>query len=65
MYYVYALKSLRNSDLYIGYSTDLKRRYSDHNKGLVKSTKPNLPWKLVYYEAYFCKKRRNNERKTT
>ena len=52
VFYVYALKSLRNSDLYIGYSEDLKQRYKDHNDGRVKSTKQNTPWQLIYYEAY-------------
>jgi putative endonuclease len=55
VFYVYLLKSLKNSDLYIGYTTDLKRRFSDHNNGFVRATKPNLPWKLIYYEAYFAK----------
>lgn len=41
-----------NKDLYIGFSTDLKNRFNKHNNGLVKSTKPYIPWKLVYYEAY-------------
>lgn len=52
MYYVYALKSLINSDIYIGFSDDLRQRFGDHNKGKVKSTKAYRPWKLVYYEAY-------------
>ena len=56
MYYVYALKSNKNGDLYIGYSEDLKRRFNDHNIGKVQSTKPNRPWDLIYYEAYRNKK---------
>lgn len=55
-YYVYILKSLKNGDLYVGYSLDLRTRYKNHNNGEVKATKPNKPWKLVYYEAYFDKK---------
>jgi putative endonuclease len=55
MYYVYALKSLMNGDLYIGYSRDLKTRFRAHNQGKVRSTKINKPWKLVYYEAYKSK----------
>lgn len=53
MYYVYALKSLDNNDLYIGFSKNLKTRINAHNCGRVKSTKPYRPWKLVYYEAYY------------
>jgi putative endonuclease len=55
MYYVYALKSLSNNDLYIGYSKDLRTRFEAHNKGKVRSTKSNKPWELVYYEAYKSK----------
>lgn len=52
MYYVYILKSLVNGDLYVGYTTDLKRRFAEHNSKKVLSTRVNIPWKLVYYEAY-------------
>jgi len=52
MYYVYALKSLHNGDLYIGFTTDLKQRFIQHNNRKVLSTRSNTPWKLVYYEAY-------------
>lgn len=53
MYYVYIIKSKKNGKLYKGYTEDLKRRLSEHNKKKVKSTKSCVPWKLVYYEA-FC-----------
>lgn len=56
MFYVYVLISLKNEDLYIGFTEDLKRRFKDHNDGFVKTTKPNVPWKLVYYESYLNKK---------
>jgi putative endonuclease len=52
MYYVYVLKSFKDSESYIGSTNDLKKRLSEHNKGLVPSTKPRRPFKLVYYEAY-------------
>jgi len=52
MYYVYALKSLVNGDLYIGSCKDLKVRFKRHNDKKIKSTKAYAPWKLVYYEAY-------------
>ncbi len=55
MFYVYILKSQTNGDVYVGYSTDLKQRFAEHNSGKVKSTKPNIPWKLIYYEAYLAK----------
>lgn len=52
MYYVYVLKSLKDSKLYIGYTNDLKKRLSEHNTKKSKSTKHRAPFKLVYYEAY-------------
>jgi len=52
MYYVYVLKNKINGDLYVGYSDNLKKRFEEHNKGKVKSTKNFIPWTLIYYEAY-------------
>jgi putative endonuclease len=52
MYYVYILKSEKDSSLYIGYSADLKRRLVEHNRGLSRFTKSRLPYKLIYYEAF-------------
>lgn len=52
MFYVYVLKSKKDHNLYIGFTNDLKRRLGDHNKGKVKSTKPRIPFELIYYEAY-------------
>jgi len=36
---------------YVGYTEDLKLRFEQHNKGLVKSTKNRRPLILIYYEA--------------
>jgi len=47
MYYVYILKN-KNQKLYIGYTTDLRRRLKEHKK------KTNI--ELIYYEAYKAKK---------
>lgn len=56
MNYVYLLKSMSNGRIYIGFSVDLKRRLVEHNSGGNKSTKGGMPWKLIYYEAYFSRK---------
>lgn len=51
-YYTYILESeLKNKELYIGFTQDLRKRLKEHNEGLNKSTKRYLPWKLIYYEA--------------
>ena len=53
MYYVYVLKSQKWNKPYIGVTADLKKRFRDHNSQQNKSTRHGIPWKLVYYEAYF------------
>lgn len=52
MYYVYLLKSRKTGRLYIGYTSDLKRRFQQHNSGQNRSTKFGTPWELKYYEAF-------------
>jgi putative endonuclease len=37
---------------YIGSTTDLKRRFTEHCAGNVTSTEHMRPLELVYYEAY-------------
>ena len=63
-YYVYILRSLKDSNLYIGYTNDLKRRLIEHNSLKNRSTKARAPFKLVYFEAYLdqeeAKKREEN-----
>ena len=52
MNYVYVLKSDKDNELYIGSTTDLKRRLREHNTRKSFSTSWRGPFKLVYYEAY-------------
>src|ERR1700751_4050146 len=49
---VYVLRSESDSGFCIGYSTDLKRRLSEHTQGASFATKSRAPWRLIYYEAY-------------
>ncbi len=51
MEYVYVLQSLKDKKLYVGYTNNLKRRFSEHNAGRSKVTKERGPFKLLYYEA--------------
>jgi putative endonuclease len=53
MFYTYILRSKKDDKFYAGFSDDLKRRFEEHNKGLVNATKGRLPFELIYYEA--CK----------
>jgi len=52
MFYVYVLKSLKDDELYIGSTNDLKRRLKEHQDGKSFSTKLRRPFELIYYEAY-------------
>jgi putative endonuclease len=42
---------LRNNDIYIGSTNDLRRRIKSHNDGHVVSTKAHLPIALKAYVA--------------
>ncbi len=64
MFYVYILRSKKDDDLYTGSTNDLKRRFKEHNSGMVLSTKSRIPFEIVYYEAYKsekdCREREHN-----
>ena len=49
MFYVYVLEC--EAEHYIGFTSDLKQRFTQHNEGQNTSTKGRA-WKLLYYEAY-------------
>src|SRR4029079_15005512 len=51
-YYVYILQSQKDKSFYIGYTTDLKKRFSEHNSGFSKATRPFRPYILVFYESF-------------
>ncbi len=51
-YYVYVLENKSKHYIYIGYSSNLRVRLEDHNKGNSKATKPYVPLRLIHYEAY-------------
>lgn len=67
-YYVYVLRSLHHDFIYVGFTSDLKKRFSEHNSGSELSTKPYYPFELIHYEAYANEKdakRREEYFKTT
>lgn len=51
MYYVYALKSQIDGRIYVGFTSHIQRRITEHNSGYVFSTKGYRPWKLIYQEC--------------
>ena len=52
MNYVYVLRSEKDGGFYIGYSTNLRKRFDEHMTGRSFATSYRRPWRLIYYEAY-------------
>jgi predicted GIY-YIG superfamily endonuclease len=56
MHYVYLIESVSQPAVrYIGYTTDLRRRFHDHNAGKSPATKGVSPWRLRTYLAFSSK----------
>jgi putative endonuclease len=51
MWYVYVLHSLKDTKLYLGSTSDLKRRLREHDDGLCEATKHRRPLELQAYIA--------------
>lgn len=52
MFILYMLKSKKDDSLYIGVTSNLKRRLNEHNTGKSFATKFKIPFELVYCEVY-------------
>ena len=51
MYYVYILRSIKDRNLYTGYTNNLKARFKLHNRGKIDATMNRFPFEIIYYEA--------------
>jgi putative endonuclease len=51
-FFAYVLYSETCNRLYKGNCGNLTERLKQHNSGHTKSTKPFVPWKLVYFEEF-------------
>jgi putative endonuclease len=56
MFTVYILYSKSFDRYYVGYTNDLERRISEHNRKKGKFTDAGIPWILVHSELYSTKK---------
>jgi len=54
-HYVYVLLSLTDGMLYVGYTSNLERRISEHHRDNSKSTSSRRPLRLIFYECYLSK----------
>lgn len=53
MWYLYILQSQKDARLYVGMTSDLKRRIKEHNSKIGGGyTKRNGPFTIIFYEAY-------------
>ena len=52
-YYVYILLSLKDNGLYIGFTSNLKTRLTQHAKGQATATRLRIPFLLIHYEYFF------------
>jgi predicted GIY-YIG superfamily endonuclease len=53
MFYVYLIESTAfPGQRYVGFTTDLKRRFRNHNDGESPHTSKFKPWRLVTYVAF-------------
>lgn len=50
-YYVYVLQSLKDRQLYTGYTSNLRKRLAQHEAGEVQSTRNRRPLQLIYFEG--------------
>lgn len=51
MYYTYIRRSKKNGKFYMGYTSDLRKRFKEHKEGKSTYTKVRGPYELIYYEA--------------
>ena len=45
------MASQRNGTLYVGVTSDIKKRLEEHNSGKVSTTRNRRPLKLIYWEG--------------
>ena len=53
MFFVYVLTSnVKGLRFYVGMTSNIEQRLSEHNSGNTKSTKGYIPWQLFFYEEF-------------
>jgi putative endonuclease len=50
-FYVYVLRSVKDSNFYTGYTGNLRQRIKSHQDGRISSTRNRLPMNLIYWEG--------------
>lgn len=52
MFITYILKSKNFPKTYVGVTSNINRRISEHNSGRHSYTKRYMPWKVLYLEEF-------------
>lgn len=52
MFIVYILHSPGFNKFYVGLTQNIDKRFKEHNEGWSKSTRPYVPWRVVYSEKF-------------
>lgn len=52
MFFVYILRSRVDESKYIGVTSDLKRRFYEHNSGMANYSKSKRPYKLIWFSCF-------------
>ena len=52
MFFVYVIRSEKDSRFYVGMTQDVIVRLNQHNKGYNRSTKAYCPWVLFFCEEF-------------
>lgn len=55
MYFLYIIKSKKDSGYYIGITDNIENRLAEHNRGKTKSTKSRIPFDFVHSEMHSTK----------
>ena len=55
MFYTYAIKSLSRNYIYVGLTSNLERRFNEHQVGKNKTTKPYRPFEIIYSETHLTR----------
>jgi putative endonuclease len=52
MYVTYAITSTNRNYIYVGLTSDLKRRLLEHNTGKNRTTRPYKPFQLIFQKEF-------------
>ena len=63
MYIVYVIKSIERNYIYVGLTSNLERRFSDHTNGLNRTTKPYAPFVKLFAETFKTRQEARNREK--